>query len=85
VRIAENLIGVVGHDSLDRDAPRLGVELMARDHMIEDAADREEADVERDAALLQPGEIEQILDDAIEPQRFALDRGEIALTRGGVA
>ena len=50
--------------------------------VLEHAPDREHARVERADAVFEPREIEQVLHDAIEPQRFPLERLEIALARG---
>jgi len=76
IRIGDDLIrGVMDlYSSIDVSSRHLV--RMTTHHMLEEPPDCEDANLQFADAVLEPCEIEQVFDDAVEPVRFALERFE---------
>ena len=57
---------------------------VARRDAFEELRDRDRFDGQVAAAALEPREVEQILDDALEPRRFVGDDAHVTCTRGRI-
>ena len=78
IRIGHHLIRVLGHRDIHLDLTRAGLVLVPQHDVLEHPLDGEQPRVERAGPTLQPCEIQQVLDDPIEPDGFALDGAEVA-------
>ena len=76
-RIGEHLVGVGRDDGGERDAGGPGVALVTPHDVLEDPLDREHPRLDRRRAVLVPGQVEQVGDDALEAFGFAARGFEI--------
>ena len=82
---------IAGHDlrarrdvGRQRHAFLLGRSFVAGEHAAEDVLQRDVLRLERFAAALEPREIEQIADDALDALRLVTDDREVPLARLGI-
>ena len=84
IRIGGHLVGPTGHGRANRDLLRHRLVLVPLHDVVEDTSDRKHPDLELSHPVFQSCQVHQILDDAVEPEGFAFECGEISLARDGI-
>src|SRR5207302_5946948 len=77
-------IRLVLDDDPHLDSVQPQILFVALDDMLEHTLNREQPRVQRADSVLEPRQIEQVPDNAIQPSSLSLESCEIALARGGV-
>ena len=79
IGIGDDLIRLVRHRHVHLDLAHPRLVLVPQHDVLEHPLDREQPRVERADAALQPRQVQQVVDDAIEADGLALDGVEVAL------